>query len=63
MHYVILATELERFCMVTHSSAVRFQQKYDFMKFTTVFISRTKQIYTKLLNIYESILKIKVMTC
>ena len=63
MHYVILAIELERFRMVTHSSTARFQQKYDFMKFTTVFISRTKQIYTKLLNISESILKIKVMTC
>ena len=37
MHYVILATELERFRMVTDSSAARFQQKYDFMKFTTVF--------------------------
>ena len=63
MHYVNLAIELERFHMVTHSCAARFQQKYDSIKFTTVFISGTKQIYTKLLNVSESILKIKVMTC
>ena len=51
---------VESFRIVTHSCATCFHKKRVFMKFT-FFISRAKQIYTKPLNVSESILKIKVM--
>ena len=47
MHYIILAIALERFHIVTHSGVAHFQQKRVFIKFTTFFISRTKQMYEK----------------
>ena len=62
-HYIILVIALERFRIVTYSFAARFEQKRVFIKFTTFFISRTKQIYTKLINVSESILKIKMKSC
>ena len=39
---IILVIAVERFHIVTHSCAARFQQKRVFIKFTTFFISRTK---------------------
>ena len=58
LHTTLLVTAPERFRIVTYSCAARFQQKGVFIKFT-FFISRTKQIYTKPINISESMLKIK----
>ena len=64
MHYIILANALERFHIVTHSGAAHFQQKRVFIKFTTFFISRTKQVYAKTKNVVsESVLKMKVRSC
>ena len=64
MHYIILVIALERFHIIMHSGAAHFKQKCVFIKFTTFFISRTKQIYAKTKNVVsESILKMKVKSC
>ena len=62
-HYnIILTFALERFRIVAHSCAARFQKKRIFMKFSTFFISRAQQIYAKPLNVSESIVKTNVMS-
>ena len=63
MHYILFVIELGCFRIVTHSCATRFQQKRVFIKFTAFFISRTKLINTKAINVSETIFKIKVKSC
>ena len=43
-NYIILVNALERFRIITYS--YRFQQERVFIKLTTFFISRSKQVYT-----------------
>ena len=52
MRAIIL--KLER--IVAHITQLRFLQKCVFMKPTTFFVSKTKQIYTKILVVPESVL-------
>ena len=62
MRFIILVIALECFRIVKHSCAASFQKKRIFMKFRTFFVLRAKQIYTKPLNVSESLLKTKVMS-
>ena len=63
MQYIIFAIGLGCFRIVTHSCTTCFQQKRVFTKFTAFFISRTKLINTKAINLSETIFKIKVKSC
>ena len=60
MHYVILAIALERFRSYAHLRRPFSIETHFFMKLKTFSISKTKQIYTRGLNVSESILKITV---
>ena len=59
MYYIIHAITLERFHIVAHSFAASFSIKTSFMKLTSYFISKTKQIYAKTLTILESTFKMR----
>ena len=48
------------FCMFTHFYVALFFKKKCFMKLATFFISSTKRIFTKLLSVSESSVKVKV---
>ena len=60
MHYVILVIVLERFRSYAHLRRLFSIETNFFMKFKTFSILKTKQIYTRALNVSESILKITV---
>ena len=59
MYYIIHAITLERFHIVAHSFAASFSIKTSFMKLTSYFISKTKQIYAKTLTVLESTFKMR----
>ena len=61
MHYIIPVIAPERFRIVAHACAASFSIKTRFYDTNNIFMSTTRQNYTKPLNVSERTLEIKSM--